>query len=295
MRKEILLCTVIFSQNLPYLEDFFASVGRQDTSLFDFLIINEDVNITQYSQWLEKTIVLQSVGSPLENRIQMIEYAKNKGYKYILWQDSDDICSNERVSIAKNEIGGFDVLIHDMRLIDKEGELICDSFVGKYFRNKSISFEDIKYKNFIGFGNTMVRVDCIDPSMYITESIKAIDWWIACSLMLEGRNIKYIDKRLSDYRQYDSNLANLKITSIDQVRRQLNIINAHYSGLLDVLLQNKDLENELKQHNDKIELVIKRLSEENIESNLMNLVNRELVVNYVWWEEINNIVREVKL
>jgi len=295
MRKEILLCTVIFTQNLPYLKEFFKSVFKQETSLFDFLVINEDIDMTQYSQWSKNAIVLQEAGSILENRIQMIEYAKNKGYKYILWQDSDDVCSSGRISALKNEIGNFDAIIHDMRIIDKKGKLVCNSFMGNKGNNKIISFTDVQYKNFIGFGNTMVRVDCLNSNMYIDESIKAVDWWIACYLTLKGKSLKYIDNKLSDYRQYDSNLANLKITSIEQLKQQLTIVNAHYSGLINLVSENKDLENELIHHKYKIMLLSKRLSDENIQSDLSNLFDKNSASNYVWWEEVNKIIREVKL
>lgn len=298
MKNELLLCTVIFSQNIPYLEAFFDSVSNQDTLSFDFLIINEDVDIAQYTKWTKNATILQSIGNPLENRLQMIRYAKEKRYKYIIWQDSDDMCSPERITTILEEIGDCDVLVHDMRIIDNVGDKIGESFIGERFCNMDICFEDIKYKNFIGFGNTAVRVDCLSSNMYIPESIKAVDWWIACSLALDGKNIKYINKTLSDYRQYDLNLAHLNlahlnIVSTDQLKRQLGIINAHYTGLIKSLVKDKVLQTELKQHNRKIEMIINKFPEEKLRLNTITLFKEEYTSQFVWWEEINDIIKEV--
>ncbi|GAB6155726.1 hypothetical protein JCM17380_44770 [Desulfosporosinus burensis] len=293
MKNELLLCTVIFSQNIPYLESFFDSVSNQDTLSFDFLIINEDVDITQYTKWTNNATILQSIGNPIENRLQMIRYAKEKQYKYITWQDSDDMCSPERITTILEEIGDYDVLVHDMRIVDNVGDEICESFIGERFCNMDICFEDIKYKNFIGFGNTAVRVDCLSSNMYIPESIKAVDWWIGCSLALDGNNIKYIDKRLSDYRQYDSNLAHLKISSTNQLKKQLGIINAHYIEIIKSLVKDKVLQIELKQHNQKIEMIINKFPEEELKSTLLASFKDEYTSQSVWWEEINDIIKGV--
>jgi hypothetical protein len=225
----------------------------------------------------------------------MIRYAKENGYKYIMWQDSDDICLPQRITTILKEIGEVDVLVHDMRIVDNVGNIMYESFISNRFCNIDICFEDIKYKNFIGFGNTVVRLDCLSINMYIPKSIKAVDWWIACSLALDGKKIKYIDKKLSDYRQYYSNLAHLKIVSKEQLKGQLEIINAHYTGLIEWLIQDKVLQNEVIQHNQKIEMIIKKFPDEKLQAKIIALFNKEYNNQSVWWQEINDIIKEVKL
>lgn len=297
--KKFLLCTVVFPQNEPYLEPFFDSVFNQSSDQFDFLIINENVDLRPYKIIPSRTIIEHDFGTPLENRLKTIKYAQEHGYDYVLWQDSDDICFKDRIATIvaecqKNE--KTDIIVHDMSIIDSLGDLVQDFFVGKRFINRQIVFDDIKYFNFIGFGNMAVRVSALPKKFFIPTSVKIVDWWITSCLLLKGAAVKFLNKTLSAYRQYNRNMAALNISNKETFMKQLDLLLNHYQNLLEENIDIKSYRSELEKHFNKINMVRNNFSDnEELAKEIEALLTRNNNTNFLWWEKTNRIIREIEL
>lgn len=295
LRRRILLCSVVFSENEPFLQDFFESVRNQNTKDFDFLIINENLDLSKYENLPANSKIIQANGIPAENRIQSIEYAKKNGYDYILWQDSDDICPEFRISTILAELDDVDMLIHDMSIVDVSGNKVEEHFIGDRFSYKSITIDDLLYLNFIGFGNMVVKVKCFPKNIIVPESIKAVDWWIASELLLKGINTKYISKPLYYYRQYGGNIASIDFTTVEMFKIQLQVLRMHYTNLLSGSSEHRVHTFKLQRNLKKIVLIQEAINDKNMLQQLNGFLLKNRNEKYLWWEKANRIIKELNL
>jgi len=296
INPKLLLCSVIFTQNQRFLGDFFNSISKLNTSNYDFLIINENVDLLKYKELLpKKTIILEAKGTPIENRIQSIHFAKEFGYEYILWQDCDDICESDRITSIINNLNDTDILVHDMKIVDEFGNKITEEFIGsRYYYKDKITIKDLLYLNFIGFGNMVLRLNCVPPNIYIPSSIRAIDWWIISILALQGVHITYLSKPLVKYRQHGQNIASLDYSDINKFKVQLGILYEHYKNLINTELDLGSIHFDIMLHLRKIERLRNRSWSNELYAKICNnIIQLKGTKNYLWWEKTNKIIKEV--
>ena len=83
-------------------------------------------------------------------------------------------------------------------------------------RNQKIDLNQIKYKNFVGCSNTIVKGKAIKKILNkINQNLVAFDWCIAKLLLLNKFKGYYMSRPLTFYRQYSENTSSLtKITKI---------------------------------------------------------------------------------
>lgn len=243
---KLLICSVIFPASMKYFGAFLHSVREQTNLCFDLLLVNDGVDLKGYS--LSNITVLNAAGTILENRKQTIEYALHHSYDYIAWQDSDDLMMPNRVESIHNCVSDkYDILIHDLCLVDEQGNEQNRNFIGDRVRTGPISYDNIKFYNFAGFGNSIVKVSCLTDIVYPKANIQAIDWWLISFLLNKGFKAYYIGKVLGKYRQYDNNFVSFKPLDVFDYRKKRKAILAHYEALIsfdaDYLGQNEGVSN----------------------------------------------------
>jgi hypothetical protein len=99
--KKICVFSVIFPANLIYFNDFLESINDQDCKDFDIVLFNDGVqNLEAYTEKfksLEFKIYPVS-GTPAKIREQAIELLANSTYEKIIFSDTDDYFSSNRIS-----------------------------------------------------------------------------------------------------------------------------------------------------------------------------------------------------
>jgi hypothetical protein len=297
-KHKLLLCTVVYPQNESYIQQFFRSVYAQDTNEFDFLVVKENVEVNKYivkNNKINTAVINSSDGTANSNRRQTIEYAIKHNYEYILWQDCDDICHKDRIStVLKSLVNEIDILFHDMSIIDKSGNIIKKSFFDEKVNSDFITVNSLIKKNFLGFGNCVVKCRYLqetDAMKYLDDKVQAVDWWIFTWLLATKCSIKYIDKALSDYRQYSGNVAGLYISSVEQFWKQIDVIKLQYSKLLESNILGEETRRLVNTLMSKINLLSAYDNSTIINLAIENKMNNDNF--FLWWEEAINIVEEV--
>ena len=215
-----------------YMKDYCNSLKIQDTSEFDILILNDKYDESFPLNDNRITILnIENNLTPPEIRMLGIKHAINNNYKYIIFSDTDDYFSSNRISASKEKLIKYDFVYNNYILIDSSGDII-NKYCSSYFkiRRKNISISDIIDKNIIGFGNSGVKVKKLD-NLYIPKEILAVDWWIYSILLLNSCKGSYIPEAINYYRQHENNLGMSTNINKNKLLKGLRVKQMHYKNL----------------------------------------------------------------
>lgn len=285
-----LLLGVIYPGVEKYIKDYCNSIKIQDTKGFDILILNDKYN--ESFQLNDDRITILNIENnltPSEIRMLGIKYAINNKYEYIVFSDSDDYFSSNRISLSKEKLKKCDFVYNDCILIDRSGGII-NKYRSSYFkiRRANISISDIIDKNIIGFGNSGVKVKKID-NLYIPIEIIAVDWWIYSILLLNSCKGGYISKAINYYRQHKNNFG---ISTNLNKKKLLNGIRAkqiHYKNLL-IYCKDCKMNEATKIYFKKLEEINtlnKYIQDDSFCRRYIEVINKNFSKIYNgWWSEI---------
>lgn len=254
-----------------YLDDFFVSLGNQSYKDFDLIIINDGYEniqdlVREYS--CLNIIELKSSGTPSKNRECGINYVKDNKYDILIFGDSDDYFSPNRVFTSIEKLSLCDVVVNDFTLIDDEG-VISPCYLSKRLKNNcKIDLEYIKDKNIFGMTNTSVNTSVLGDICF-DENLVAVDWYLFSILLLEGNEAIFTNETVTYYRQYSGNTIGLSSLSDEMVLKSLNVKLKHYELMKKESNCFDDLYNEMLGLKNNIEKL--SLQKNN---------------NLFWWEEI---------
>ena len=202
--------SVVYPQALPYLKDMRESVLSQTRKDFDVIIVNDGCDkerIIAELQGLDITI-LEAEGGFTANRLQGINYAQNKGYKYFLFCDADDSFTSNRYerTIAEFEESNADIIVCNLNIANEK----CEPFLTSYFskeisEDRWIDADFLNDKNILGMSNTAIRLNALTENIQIPET-PIVDWLLFTVLILKGLKAKYITDSMVNYRQYNTNM-----------------------------------------------------------------------------------------
>ena len=195
--------TTVFPSCKQYLDDFFKSLSNQTDSDFDVIVINDCLEdfiffIKKYKKL--NIIEIKSSKSPIQNRIKGLNHILDDNYSNLIFGDSDDYFSENRVSVSKEILTKNDIAVNDLVLFDEK------------FKTESI-FKDIKFlkhdlvhRNIFGLSNTAIRTKILkNLSLEPEVEIVAYDWYLFSLLVFNDFSFKFSSETNSFYRQYSSN------------------------------------------------------------------------------------------
>jgi len=126
---------------------------------------------------------------------------------YVALCDQDDAWHPDKLtSCAARLVGDVELVYSDMRLVDRDGELITGTYWTQR-RNNWRSFDTLLLANTVTGAATMLRRNLVDVVLPFPPNLGNgyHDHWLACVAMCSGR-IDYIDRALYDYTQHDDNV-----------------------------------------------------------------------------------------
>ena len=273
--------SVVYPQALPYLKDMRESVLSQTRKDFDVIIVNDGCDkerIIEELQGLDITI-LEAEGGFTANRLQGINYARNKGYKYFLFCDADDSFTSNRYerTIAEFEESNADIIVCNLNIADEQ----CHPFLEDYFtkeipNERWIDVDFLKDKNIFGMSNTAIRLSSIKEKIQLPET-PIVDWLLFTELLLKGLKAKYIKDSMINYRQYSTNMIGITKYDVVSFRRLASLKYNHYTLLTDAGYKQFE---PYRQENESLQ----NLSDDEIEI----IVKRELAIHPqpLWWQII---------
>lgn len=273
--------SVVYPQALPYLKDVRESALSQTRKDFDVIVVNDGCDkdrIVEELQGLNITI-LDAEGGFTANRMQGINYARNQGYRYLLFCDADDSFTAIRYerTVAEFEKSNADILVCNLNIADEH----CQPFLKDYFskeipEDRSIDADFLKDKNIFGMSNTAIRLEALTEDIQIPET-PIVDWLLFTVLLLKGLKAKYITDSMVNYRQYSTNMIGITRYDVTSFKKLAGLKNNHYKLLVECGDNQYD-----KLFQDSKRLLV--LSDDEIES----IVKRELAIHPqpLWWQII---------
>ncbi|EGQ7790907.1 hypothetical protein AB6919_002236 [Vibrio cholerae] len=283
--SDTVVLTTAFNVPLSVARDYFYSLSIQSENKFDIFIVND--GFTQMSKIRHEfpqlhIIEVEGVGIISKNREIMINHTREL-YENCIFCDFDDFFSNNRIASSLEMLQKYDIVVNDVDLY-KDGLIFENSlFSNNLSNNQELTLEDILQCNYFGMSNTAAKMSAI-PSVNFDYRLKAVDWHLFSILLLNGASAVFCNEMRTIYRQYESNIANVKSTNLAQLKNEISVKEIHYGLLSKTYDCYAKLYAELNELSKQINALEPNTSLEQI-----NLYDSSAKA---WWSLINfNIVR----
>lgn len=285
--SKVAVVAVIFPANLIFFNSFLTSIESQTKTDFDLIIINDGVknlseNIVGQRKQLIKEIINIS-GTPFEIRYKAIKEVANRGYQKVIFSDTDDTLSVNRIEVVSNELNLWPIVCNDLDIINGEGKTVEENYWKSRLGERFVfDITFIKAMNIIGFGNSGFRLDVGIPQLDNFPNIIAPDWLFFNLLLLHKKAI-FTSQCTVGYRQHHNNIIGLKEVTESRLKKAISCKIEHYTELNKKGL---NFEEELNKHLYFKEAIFNDVTI--VETVLENINKRKL--NLFWWEETNYLI-----
>lgn len=233
--KKIALFTVFYPGAEIYVDEFIMSIKHQTLKCFDLIIVNDGYKDKNLQLLYPEISIIELDGA---NRISTnreigINYVIEKKYEYLLLCDVDDCFSPLRIEKSISAIEDFDILVHDLNIVDVNKDIIFESYFSKSINMKvELNSAFLLTKNIFGFSNTALRVSKLQKISF-PKDLRIVDWYYFTILLNEGLRAKFLPDALTDYRQYSGNMIGIAIYTLDMFKNLLLLKKKHYSYFID--------------------------------------------------------------
>lgn len=180
---------------------------------FDIVVINDGYR--NFEKIISKYSNLNIIELPYENSIAKnreygINWCIDNSYDILIFGDSDDYFSLNRIAKSIDLLSTCDIVVNDLTLFDEQGILITNYISHRVQNNTQISFNFIKEKNIFGLSNTAVNVSILNRVQF-NEELIAVDWFLYKNLLEIGLKAIFTNEIKTFYRQHLSNTIGLNM------------------------------------------------------------------------------------
>ena len=290
-KNNTLLIGVIYPKVQKYLADYCESIKSQDMSEFDILILND--GFTGGFPLKNKRIAIIDIKNnltPAEIRMLGIKYAIENDYKYVIFSDTDDYFSSNRISVSINKLENYDFVFNELYLINEKKDVIQKS----YYNNNLIKIEYTSYleiinRNLFGLGNTAVKISRL-KDLFIPKEIIAVDWWIFTILLLNKCKGRFIKEAITYYRQHTNNFVGIsKKLNKTILQKGIKTKQIHYKNLL-IYCEDHKMKETTKMYSKKLEEINtlnKYIQDDSFCKRYIDVINKNYSEIFNgWWSEI---------
>jgi glycosyltransferase involved in cell wall biosynthesis len=210
--KNVAFLTTIFPMKEQFLIDFFDSLSRQTYDKFDVIVVNDG-----YDNFYDVKMKYQNLSiielpysdTPAKNREYGINYCIDNKYDILIFGDSDDYFSNNRITKSVKLLSDHEIVVNDLTTFDKIG-IVQHKYISNRVKNNSIiNYSFIKDKNIFGMTNTAINLNILDKVKF-DDSLVAVDWLMFKDLLKLGHKAIFTNEIISYYRQYSDNTIGLR-------------------------------------------------------------------------------------
>ncbi len=168
---------------------------------------------------------IRVIDGPGKGLIKNFENAiKNTRNDVIFLSDQDDVWETDKVETVLNAINGYDLILHDALITDKNLKVIEDSVFKK--RTPALSFKKNVIKNCFMGCCMAFRENLKKDILPFPAKIPMHDQWIGLVALKKGR-VRIVSKPLILYRRHGNNESNMNHASIPQmIRWRIDLLNA---------------------------------------------------------------------
>lgn len=213
--KRPVLVTFIYPEAIQYLDFLITNFNSQSDLNFSILFFNDGVKNLKchLNKIVVPYIIIDIKGkNPKEIRFKGLELLKNVSFNKIIFQDSDDGLSLNRIEVASKLLDTYALVVNDLDLMDEKGKVYVKNIWQNRFNQKNeFNYKDIEHLNFVGLGNTSIKKELLNylpkcPQIDIT----AVDWFVFYIILRSSDELAYRTSNCtSTYRQHQLNTIGL--------------------------------------------------------------------------------------
>jgi hypothetical protein len=271
-------CSVIFPANLPYFSDYLDSLEKQTDLDFDVLIFNDGVEKIEnyFKNRSLKYSVISTQGSITNSRNQVFAYLKKSNYKNVIFGDTDDYFSENRVKESKKLLEIYDIVAHDLILVSQDKKIISELFWKNRTELKQpISLNAIKKYNFLGLGNTAINIKILPDEIKFNSNLIAVDWYLFSVILQSKVKVIFSSEAHVFYRQHEANTVGRKALTYIDFKKGVDVKLNHYRTLASINSDYSDLANQFEAFKSIL-----------TEDYFNSIQKKQKIKNPFWWEEI---------
>ena len=290
---KILFGTVIYEGVKEYLEEFLLSINDQTYNKFDLYIINDGF---KDEKLLNSQLNLLSIpyvikkdterNNPSQLRKKIIDYALEENYDLLIFGDSDDTFSinrvDELVRSVSNEYGFYYNKIFVMNSNN-------DFFDGR-LPEKIDKFNALDDMNFIGMSNSAINLNTTSNILRKLGELKnciAFDWYLYTLLVKHNIHGRLVENAITYYRIYHNNIAgDTNKLTLEKLTTGIKVKQFQYSAL-------KDYDSDFEVKLAEINRLGQYLQDDILREKYILEVNSKFKDSVFWWENIKVIKEEV--
>lgn len=275
-----------------FIDDYLKAIYNQSNKEFALLIFSDGIEndllvrrLKNYNIYNYEIIEIPPNLTIAKNREFCLKTLIELSYEKIIFTDVDDIIKFERFDKIIKLLDKYDFVINDMEVIieNRRYKVLEENKIPSH-----ITYKDLLYRNFAGFGNTGIRKNLIKYFLPIPYDILAVDWWMVTISSLLNFRIYFHSEPLTFYRQHQNNYIGIgKAITKERLYLSLNVKKNHYKRIN----QYQRISSNYKILFDN--LYKKMINIENYISNNDNLKRYLFLVNKkmknklpLWWEYV---------
>ena len=288
-KSNTVIITTVFPEVEPYLSRYLDSLEAQSSNSFELLIANdgyiglEEVLSKRELQWR----ILEVNQTISENRRALINKAIEYGYGKIIFSDSDDELSFNRVKVLNSMLDNNDVVVNDLDIIDSSNQLIEK----KYFSNRfddgeNINLRKVQSGNMMGLTNTAATASALKNCAALKKGESAaFDWYLWSTVLLNFKKVVFTNKTTTKYRTHSNNVAGLPQAINDRnVGKGLAVKCEYYNLMSQIDCSYLDLASTFSITYEKKEsLTIAKY---------INALKGKEIRYPLWWEQITSFTED---
>lgn len=259
---------VVYEASFQYIDELINSINAQTAENFDVIIINDDVDIDLLQMRLSmlrfnyRVFANSNQKSPEKLRVDLIKKTKMLGYEILVIGDSDDLFSNNRISLVNETFEKnpqYYFYYNELRLFDEQKAL------GE-IPSETASIEDIFQFNYLGLSNNTINLTKLSDEFI--ESLNecntfVFDWYLFSRILcINGKGLLVPDA-VTYYRIGDNNFAGF---SNQDLSKEYAVKKKHYELM--------------KKYNNNYEKLLVCMKQ--IEGKQLDCYNK---IGY-WWDNI---------
>jgi len=274
-----------------FLPDFFKSIQSQTTQDYDLLIISDGQDLKDCQKLPPNTKIIQIKQNitPAQIRLKAIEYSKENKYQYLIFTDTDDFFSANRVEVSRVGLQKYDFVFNEIDLVDIKRHRMCSNVLKRMnIRNQYNKVDEIIDKNLFGLSNTAVTLNALN-NLTIPKEIIAVDWWIFTILLLNKQSGKFIEKAKTYYRQTNNNTVGMwQPLDDNRLFKGIEVKTTHYKNVYQYCKEKDFKETMLfKQKLEQMRILNKEIRNKSFRKKYIDMVNKKMNEIYKgWWSEI---------
>ncbi len=285
----VVIFSVIFQKNLLFFPSFLISLENQTNKNFKLILFNDGVvNLDYYFKNTSLNIEQYNVNnmSPFEIRLYGLEKVSEMGADQIIFADTDDLMTSERVAISVRYLKKYPFVCNDISLISQEGKLMVDLFWGERVSNKfEFGIQYIKNQNLIGLGNSAMQGNQLKKILNTLAGHSTGSDWLFFSAAENDLYAVFVSECSTLYRQHDNNIIGKKIINSTGLLGIINKKIEHYNSLKRINFGAYNLDDQIELNQNILQ---RYQADPDFLDNQIKKIN-SLGINFFWWEESNYI------